>query len=117
MIYSVIRGGPTSAAARLAISVVVGVAVALLVGLLWSPLLGVLFGIAAIGAVFVLAGFVALPICVLFYTEPVTYHVSDTDVSSTAIRSVVLRHCMLSYLFGTVILAATINLVAGLITS
>ena len=46
-----------------------------------------------------------------------TYQVSDTDVSSTAIRSVVLRHCLLSYLFGTVILAATVNLVAGLLTS
>jgi uncharacterized membrane protein len=51
------------------------------------------------------------------YNLGMTYQVSDTDVSSTAIRSVVLRHCLLSYLFGTVILAATINLVAGLITS
>ena len=82
MIYYVIRGVPTSAAARLAISVVV----ALLVGLLWSVL-------------------------------GMTYQVSDTDVSSTAIRSVVLRHCLLSYLFGTVILAAPANLVAGLLTS
>jgi hypothetical protein len=30
--------------------------------------------------------------------------------------SLVLRHCLLSYSFGTVILAATINLVAGLVT-
>jgi uncharacterized membrane protein len=30
---------------------------------------------------------------------------------------VVLRHCLLSYSFGTVILAATINLVAGLVTT
>jgi uncharacterized membrane protein len=214
MIYYVIRGVPTSAAARLAISVVVGVVVALLVGLLWSVLLGVLFGIAVMGAVFLLAGFVVLwPMtpdntrddarnedyrphteellvaaaalgslvvivvllvvgaanirtlaaaiglvglflswgmlhllytaryAYLFYSEPVggidfnnndqpsyrdffyfsynlgmTYQVSDTDVSSTAIRSVVLRHCLLSYLFGTVILAATVNLVAGLLT-
>ena len=43
-----------------------------------------------------------------------TYQVSDTDVSSTDIRSVVLRHSLLSYLFGTVILAATINLVEQL---
>lgn len=27
------------------------------------------------------------------------------------------RHCLLSYIFGTVILAATINLVAGIVTS
>jgi uncharacterized membrane protein len=45
-----------------------------------------------------------------------TYQVSDTGVSSTAIRSVVLRHRLLSYSFGTVILAVTINLVAGLVT-
>ena len=44
-----------------------------------------------------------------------TYQVSDTDVSSTAIRSVVLRHCLLSYVFGTVILAATINVLVGLV--
>ena len=50
------------------------------------------------------------------YNLGMTYQVSDTDVSSTAIRSVVLRHCLLSYLFGTVILAATVNLVAGLLT-
>jgi len=51
------------------------------------------------------------------YNLGMTYQVSDTGVSSTAIRSVVLRHCLLSYVFGTVILAATINLIAGLITS
>lgn len=51
------------------------------------------------------------------YNLGMTYQVSDTDVSSTAIRSVVLRHTLLSYIFGTVILAATINLVAGIVTS
>lgn len=45
-----------------------------------------------------------------------TYQVSDTDVSSTTIRSVALRHCLLSYAFGTVILATTINLVTGVVT-
>jgi uncharacterized membrane protein len=50
------------------------------------------------------------------YNLGMTYQVSDTGVSSTAIRSVVLRHCLLSYVFGTVILATTINLVAGLVT-
>lgn len=43
-----------------------------------------------------------------------TFQVSDTAVSSTAIRRVVLRHCLLAYLFGSVILATLINLVAGL---
>ncbi len=210
-----IRGVATSAQARLAISLVVGVVVLLLVGLLSSPLLGVLSGIAGMGAVFVLIGLVVLwPMtpdstrrharredyrphveellvaaaalgslvgivvllvlgnsstrnaaaaiglvgvflawamlhlmytaryAYLYYGEPVggidfnsndrpsyrdffyfsynlgmTYQVSDTDVSSTSIRSVVLRHCLLSYVFGTVILATTINLVAGLVTS
>ncbi|AKU16558.1 DUF1345 domain-containing protein [Luteipulveratus mongoliensis] len=45
-----------------------------------------------------------------------TYQVSDTNVSTTPIRAVVLRHSLLSYVFGTVILAATINLVAGILT-
>ena len=44
-----------------------------------------------------------------------TYQVSDTDVSSTQIRAVALRHCLLSYVFGAVILATTINLVAGIL--
>ncbi|WP_411075961.1 DUF1345 domain-containing protein [Streptomyces sp. cmx-4-7] len=45
-----------------------------------------------------------------------TYQVSDTDVSSTGLRAVVLRHCLLSYVFGACILATTINLVAGIVT-
>jgi len=45
-----------------------------------------------------------------------TYQVSDTSISGSVFRSVVLRHCLLSYLFGTVILAATINLVAGIVS-
>ncbi|GAA3614741.1 DUF1345 domain-containing protein [Microlunatus ginsengisoli] len=51
------------------------------------------------------------------YNLGMTYQVSDTSVSDPAIRSVVLRHCLLSYLFGTVILASTINLIAGIVTS
>lgn len=51
------------------------------------------------------------------YNLGMTYQVSDTDVSSTVIRSVVLRHTLLSYVFGTVILAATVNLVMGMISS
>jgi uncharacterized membrane protein len=209
------RGARTSAPARLAVSVVAGVVVLLVVGLLRDQLLGVLSGIAAMGAVFTFAGFVVLwPMtpdstrrdarredyrprveellvvaaalggllgvvlvlllgdpgtrdaaaaiglvgvflawamlhlmyatryAYLYHSEPVggidfnsnerpsyrdflyfsynlgmTYQVSDTDVSSTAIRSLALRHCLLSYVFGTVILAATINLVAGLLPS
>jgi uncharacterized membrane protein len=29
-------------------------------------------------------------------------------------RRIVLRHCLISYLFGTVILATTVSLIAGL---
>lgn len=46
-----------------------------------------------------------------------TYQISDTAVQTTRLRRVVLRHTLLSYLFGTVILASTINLVVGLGTS
>jgi uncharacterized membrane protein len=211
---AVMRGMQSSAPARLATSVAVGVVVWLLVSLVWNLPLGVLSGIAAMAAVFVLTGVVVLwpmtadstrhnarredfqPLveellvvaaalaslagvvilltlgksstrnsaaaiglvgvfmtwamlhmmytaryAYLYYREPVggidfnskdqpsyrdflyfsynlgmTYQVSDTDVSSTAIRAVVLRHTLLSYVFGTVILAATINLVAGIFT-
>jgi uncharacterized membrane protein len=51
------------------------------------------------------------------YNLGMTYQVSDTSVSSSTIRTVALRHCLLSYVFGTVILATTINLVTGIVTS
>ena len=50
------------------------------------------------------------------YNLGMTYQVSDTAVSSPTIRAVVLRHCLLSYVFGAVVLASTINLVAGVAT-
>ena len=43
-----------------------------------------------------------------------TYQVSDTSLQNTDMRSTALKHALLSYLFGAVILAAAINLVAGL---
>lgn len=51
------------------------------------------------------------------YNLGMTYQVSDTSVSDSTIRAVSLRHCLLSYVFGTVILATAINLVAGIVTS
>ncbi|MFE1549982.1 DUF1345 domain-containing protein [Streptomyces sp. NPDC058718] len=45
-----------------------------------------------------------------------TYQVSDTNVSKSTIRAIVLRHCLLSYVFGASILATTINLVTGIVT-
>jgi uncharacterized membrane protein len=43
-----------------------------------------------------------------------TFQVSDTDFTTKDIRKAALRHALLSYLFGAVILAGTINLIAGL---
>jgi uncharacterized membrane protein len=43
-----------------------------------------------------------------------TYQVSDTDITTKAMRRTALRHALLSYLFGTAIIAMTINVVAGL---
>ena len=50
------------------------------------------------------------------YNLGMTYQVSDTSVSSSAIRAVVLRHALLAYVFGTSILATTINLVVGIVS-
>lgn len=51
------------------------------------------------------------------YNLGMTYQVSDTSVTDPKIRAVVLRHCLLSYVFGTAILATTINLVVGALTA
>jgi uncharacterized membrane protein len=48
-------------------------------------------------------------------TIGMTCQVSDTDVSSNAIRMAVLRHALLAYVFGFAVIALTINVVAGLI--
>jgi uncharacterized membrane protein len=50
----------------------------------------------------------------LAFTIGMTFQVSDTDLQSAEFRRIALRHALLSYLFGAVILSATINLVAGL---
>ena len=43
-----------------------------------------------------------------------TYQVSDTALQNHGIRAEALKHSLLSYLFGTVILATTISLVISL---
>ena len=50
----------------------------------------------------------------LAFTVGMTFQVSDPEINSREIRATVLRHSLLAYLFGAVILAATINLLAGL---
>ena len=42
------------------------------------------------------------------------YQVSDTDLKTLRVRRVVLGHTLLAYLYGTIVIAATINLVAGI---
>jgi uncharacterized membrane protein len=50
----------------------------------------------------------------LAFTVGMTFQVSDTGFQSTEFRTTALRHSLISYLFGTVIVATTINLIAGL---
>jgi uncharacterized membrane protein len=50
----------------------------------------------------------------LAFSIGMTFQVSDTDLQSSEYRRLALRHALLSYLFGAVILATAINVVAGL---
>lgn len=50
----------------------------------------------------------------LAFTVGMTYQVSDTDLKTHAIRATALRHGLLSYLFGAVILATAINFVVSI---
>ena len=49
------------------------------------------------------------------FTIGMTYQVSDTTLRDPLLRRTVLPHALLAYLFGVVIVAGAINLVAGLI--
>jgi uncharacterized membrane protein len=51
----------------------------------------------------------------LAFTVGMTYQVSDTDLTTQPIRKTVLFQALVSFLFGAIILAVTINLVAGLL--
>jgi uncharacterized membrane protein len=51
----------------------------------------------------------------LAFTIGMTFQVSDTDVQGRKIRRTVLKHSLLSYLFGSVILAVVINVIAGIV--
>jgi uncharacterized membrane protein len=53
----------------------------------------------------------------LAFTIGMTYQVSDTDLQTRTIRATALRQALLSYILGAVILATTINLIAGLSNS
>jgi uncharacterized membrane protein len=51
----------------------------------------------------------------LAFTIGMTYQVSDTGVSQKRVRRVVTRHAVLSFVFGTTIIAVAINAVANLV--
>jgi uncharacterized membrane protein len=53
----------------------------------------------------------------LALTIGMTFQVSDTDLTAKRVRRVALHHALLSYLFGTVIVAITVSSVAGLLGS
>lgn len=50
----------------------------------------------------------------LAFTIGMTYQVSDTTLKTTDVRGVAIRHALLSFLFGTAIIATTINALASL---
>jgi uncharacterized membrane protein len=49
------------------------------------------------------------------FTIGMTYQVSDTTLRDPLIRRTVLAHAILSYLFGVVIVAGSVNLISGLV--
>ncbi|MGZ4660881.1 MAG: DUF1345 domain-containing protein [Arthrobacter sp.] len=51
----------------------------------------------------------------LAFTIGMTFQVSDTDLTTDAIRYTALRHALLSYVLGAIVLATVINLVSGLV--
>ena len=53
----------------------------------------------------------------LSFTVGMTYQVSDTEVTQQRMRRMILWHALLSFVFGAVILATTVNLIANLLNS
>jgi uncharacterized membrane protein len=51
----------------------------------------------------------------LAFTIGMTFQVADTNLTTNRLRRLVLRHSLLAYLFGAVILAMTINVAASFI--
>ena len=50
------------------------------------------------------------------FTIGMTFQVADTNITTKPVRRIVLHHALLAYLFGAVILAVAINLVATLLS-
>ena len=51
----------------------------------------------------------------LALTIGMTFQISDTDITAKRVRRAALRHALLSYVFGTVIVAITVSSVAALL--
>ena len=51
------------------------------------------------------------------FTVGMTFQVSDTDITQSPMRRAVLAHALLAFLFGAVILATVVNVIAGLLNS
>ena len=51
----------------------------------------------------------------LGFTVGMTHQVSDTNISDHAIRRTIVRHPLISFVFGTVIIGLTINGMAGFV--
>jgi len=48
------------------------------------------------------------------FTVGMSFAISDTDLTTPAMRKIALGHALLAYLFGTVFLAALVNILASL---
>jgi uncharacterized membrane protein len=46
------------------------------------------------------------------FTVGMTYQVSDTDIRNRVVRRTILRHALISYLFGAIIVALLVNVIA-----
>jgi len=55
-------------------------------------------------------------IAYMAFSIGMTYQVSDTNITTREMRSAALRHSLLAFVFGTGILATTINLVVSLVS-
>jgi uncharacterized membrane protein len=51
------------------------------------------------------------------FTVGMTFQVSDTDMQARRTRRTVMRHALLAYLFGAVILAVVVNVIATLLNN
>lgn len=50
----------------------------------------------------------------LAFAVGMSFAISDTNLRTVRVRRIAIGHTVLSYLFGTIVVAATINLIAGL---